>query len=42
MQYEDILYELRNGAAWIIIEESREGVKAFQEERKPDFRRWVK
>jgi 2-ketocyclohexanecarboxyl-CoA hydrolase len=23
-------------------EESREGVKAFQEKRKPDFRRWVK
>jgi 2-ketocyclohexanecarboxyl-CoA hydrolase len=23
-------------------EESREGVKAFQEKRKPDFRRWEK
>jgi 2-ketocyclohexanecarboxyl-CoA hydrolase len=23
-------------------EESREGVKAFQEKRKPDFRRWFK
>ncbi len=52
MNYDDILYEPHHSGIagmgryalklYDDTEESREGVKAFQEKRKPDFRRWVK
>ena len=45
MQYEDIVYEMHASAVWITnndIWKSREGVRAIQEKRKPDSRRWEK